>query len=327
MRLEQLEYLAAVSRHGSLRRASEHLHVSQPAVSEAISKLERELGVMLLERHRTGAKVSRAGQALLSPIGEVLDSVDRLRAVAADSPATARSLQLGAASTGAATLAVAAVGDLQSQHPTAVVEIRDLPQPELHLELAAGTVDLGLADLLDGEQAPGSAVDTRLLTGSVVAVIRARDALAEPASIAAGRLRRERVIGVRPGDVMQRFAQRLFDAGAPAQWHFAGSADTAKRMVAAGVGVALLPDYCVYGDPLERSGAIVARPVVGDRTTVTMVAQQRREPDPQPLVDDMVEHLLRRAGEAGRSSATFVLPVVREPRRWQPTVVRVDGSG
>ena len=42
MRLEQLEYLAAVTQHGSLRRASEHLHLSQPALSEAIRNLERD---------------------------------------------------------------------------------------------------------------------------------------------------------------------------------------------------------------------------------------------------------------------------------------------
>ena len=48
MRLEQLEYLAAVVQHGSLRRASEHLHISQPALSEGVGKLERELGVTLL---------------------------------------------------------------------------------------------------------------------------------------------------------------------------------------------------------------------------------------------------------------------------------------
>ena len=36
MRIEQLEYLAAVTQHGSLRRASESLHISQPALSEAV---------------------------------------------------------------------------------------------------------------------------------------------------------------------------------------------------------------------------------------------------------------------------------------------------
>src|SRR6186713_1933819 len=65
VRIEQLEYVAAVTQHGSLRRASEQLHISQPALSEAIAKLERELGVTLLDRRRSGARISREGTELL----------------------------------------------------------------------------------------------------------------------------------------------------------------------------------------------------------------------------------------------------------------------
>src|SRR4051812_12359219 len=65
VRLEQLEYLAAVTRHGSLRRASEELHVSQPALSESLRNLERELGVTLLDRRRTGARINTQGRELL----------------------------------------------------------------------------------------------------------------------------------------------------------------------------------------------------------------------------------------------------------------------
>ena len=78
MRIEQLQYVAAVTQYGSLRRASEHLHISQPALSEAMTKLEKELGVTLLDRHRSGARISVAGRELLQPIVEVLESVERL---------------------------------------------------------------------------------------------------------------------------------------------------------------------------------------------------------------------------------------------------------
>ena len=75
MRIEQLEYIAAVTEHGSLRRAGERLHVSQPALSEAVAKLERELGVTLLDRRRSGARISRRGADLLQPMIDVLDAV------------------------------------------------------------------------------------------------------------------------------------------------------------------------------------------------------------------------------------------------------------
>ncbi len=74
MRIEQLEYLAAVTQHGSLRRASERIHLSQPALSESVTKLERELKVTLLDRRRTGARISREVRelhaALLARAGE-----------------------------------------------------------------------------------------------------------------------------------------------------------------------------------------------------------------------------------------------------------------
>ena len=102
MRIEQLEYIAAVTKYGSLRRASEQLHVSQPAVSEGIRKLERELGVTLLDRTRSGSKISLAGRELIQPIVDVLESVGRLHAAAGDQLATRRLVRVGTVNDGTA---------------------------------------------------------------------------------------------------------------------------------------------------------------------------------------------------------------------------------
>src|ERR1700722_13422718 len=142
MRIEQLEYITAVSRHGSLRRASEELHVSQPALSEAIRNLERELGVTLLDRHRSGAKISLAGRELLQPMADVLESVARLRAAAGDRLVTRRLLRIGTVNAGTAALVLPAMRSFQDQCPASTVEIRTLQQGEIEACLAAGTLDL-----------------------------------------------------------------------------------------------------------------------------------------------------------------------------------------
>ena len=82
MRIEQLRYLTAVEEHGTLRRAGERLPLSQPALVEALTKLERELGMRLLDRERTGTRISDGGRHLLPQVREVLDAVDRLRLLA-----------------------------------------------------------------------------------------------------------------------------------------------------------------------------------------------------------------------------------------------------
>jgi DNA-binding transcriptional LysR family regulator len=296
MRIEQLEYLLAVNRHGSLRQASEHLHVSQPALSEAISKLERELGVTLLDRHRSGARISHAGRELLEPVSDVLDSVARLRAAAGDHLASRRLLRVGTVNAGTVTLLLPALRAFQAERPSSTVEILNLQQDDIYLRSAEGTLDIGLVNLLEGDDVPPELEHVPLVAGRPVAVIPAAHPLAARPVVNAADLRSHPFVGMRAGYLMHRFAHRLFGSDLPSEWYSADGAEMGKIMVAQGVGVALLPDYSVIGDPLERAGLIVQRPVADDRTVITMAAVwSRRSRTPAP-VRDMIRHLRLSAG-------------------------------
>src|SRR5690349_24404349 len=63
--IRQLRYFAAVAEHGSVSRAAVELHLSQSALSEALRKLEVELGAELLHRTSRGVRPTAAGEALL----------------------------------------------------------------------------------------------------------------------------------------------------------------------------------------------------------------------------------------------------------------------
>ena len=123
MRIEQLEYLAAVTEHGSLRRASEAMHISQPALSEAVTKLEKELGATLLDRRRTGSRISRQGLDLLQNMTEVLEAVDRLRQAAGQQSARRRDLRIGTVNTASSSLLAPALRDLHARHGSGGVEV------------------------------------------------------------------------------------------------------------------------------------------------------------------------------------------------------------
>jgi DNA-binding transcriptional LysR family regulator len=295
MRIEQLEYLAAVTRYGSLRRASEQLHLSQPALSEAIRKLERELGVTLLDRHRSGARISLAGRELLQPIVDVLESVARLKAAAGDQLATRRVLRIGTVNAATASLVLPAVRAFQAAQSRVAVEVRNLRQDEIHVSLAEGTLDLGLVNLLDGDDVPPDLEPTPLLVGRPAAVLPAGHRLAAQATVSADDLRGERFVAMRAGYLMYRFAHRLFGADLPAAWHSTDGAEMGKMMVAEGIGLTVLPDYSVLGDPLERAGLIVTRPLAGDTTVVTMTALHRRQARVLPAVLQVLGHLREQA--------------------------------
>ncbi|MCC6237918.1 MAG: LysR family transcriptional regulator [Dehalococcoidia bacterium] len=78
-RLSQLAYLREVERSGSLTAAAERLGVSQPALSQSLSDLERRLGVALFERAGRRRVLTEAGREAVVAASEVFERLDMLR--------------------------------------------------------------------------------------------------------------------------------------------------------------------------------------------------------------------------------------------------------
>src|ERR1700738_3030389 len=72
MELRELSAFVAVVEEGGMSAAARRLHVSQSALSQTVSALERELGVMLLERTSTGVRPTEAGTTLFAEARAVL---------------------------------------------------------------------------------------------------------------------------------------------------------------------------------------------------------------------------------------------------------------
>lgn len=304
MRIEQLEYLAAVTQHGSLRRASEKLHLSQPALSEAITKLERELQATLLDRRRSGARISREGRELLPYMTEVLAAVDRLRNAAGDQRTDTRVIRIGTVHAATSTLLVPAVRAFQQRHPGTTVEVLTLQQAQIDEALAEGTLDLGLVNVLDGDDPPIGLDGIDLLHGRPVAVLPAGHPLTARTQVTIDELRQERFVMMRAGYVMHRYVHRAFGPDVPPAAHSTDGAEMGKALVAEGVGVTILPDYSVLGDPLHRVGMIESRPITGNQTFVTLQLRQRKTLQ-QPLpVRELHNALAARAAEYRSASAS-----------------------
>src|SRR5882724_3561144 len=77
MELRELAAFVAVAEEGGMSAASRRLHISQPALSQTVSSLERQLGVKLLERSSTGVRPTEAGAALLSEARAILARHDQ----------------------------------------------------------------------------------------------------------------------------------------------------------------------------------------------------------------------------------------------------------
>lgn len=96
MSLAQLQYFVAIAEEGSVGRAAERLHISQPPLSRQLRSLEDELGAPLFERTPRGVRLLPAGAALLGRARRILADVDALApAVRRHSSEAEESLDLG----------------------------------------------------------------------------------------------------------------------------------------------------------------------------------------------------------------------------------------
>ncbi|WP_197495686.1 LysR family transcriptional regulator [Acidihalobacter yilgarnensis] len=77
--LRQLRYLLAIAEVGHVGRATQRVHISQPALSQQLCKLERELGVSLFTRHHRGVSPTEAGLVMLEHARRILEQVDQAR--------------------------------------------------------------------------------------------------------------------------------------------------------------------------------------------------------------------------------------------------------
>ncbi len=276
MRSEQLEYVAAIARHGSFRRAAEELHISQPALSATVRNLERELGVDLLERGRGGAQVSAEGRELLAHITDAIDAVDKLRRAASQQHAASRMVRVGTVNAATVTLLTAAAAQFRALHPNTQVEVVSAQQDAIHTWLREGSLDLGLVTCMAADDTPPDLDTVRIMSGRAVACISPDSPLCKLEGISIDELLTEPLILMRAGYLMHRYVHRLLDGRNPDISYTTDGAEMGKLMVAEGLGATVLPDFSVIGDPLLRRGAIAWRPLHGDSSEVQLAIQRRR---------------------------------------------------
>jgi DNA-binding transcriptional LysR family regulator len=79
MEIRQLRHFVAAAEAGNLRKASEKIHISHPALSMSIKNLEADLGVVLLNKNRRGVQMTVAGEQFLKSAHALLRQIDVMR--------------------------------------------------------------------------------------------------------------------------------------------------------------------------------------------------------------------------------------------------------
>ena len=127
---DQLRYFVAVAEEGQITRAAEKLYIAQPALSQAISQLEGELGLQLLERHPRGVRLTPSGEAFLEKARAVVATERDVKLIAQSLARAARgAVEVGFIGPPPTMTAPDLFTAFAGAHPEAEVTFRELPFP------------------------------------------------------------------------------------------------------------------------------------------------------------------------------------------------------
>lgn len=146
MDLRQLELFVALAEELHFHRAAERVHISQPALSQHIKRLERKLGVVLFERTHRRVEITDAGTELLAGARDLLarsralESKLRRRATG-----LAGTVKMGVGCVGMLTLAPRIAKAVHDEYPDITLELAERNGGDLIQQVREGQVDLALA--------------------------------------------------------------------------------------------------------------------------------------------------------------------------------------
>ncbi len=286
MDLRQLEFFLEVARRSSFTQAARALGVAQPAISQSIARLEAELAVELFARNGRSVRLTEAGSRLVRHAERIMGDVATAKQEFAQLRGmVAGRLTVGATPTVATHLLPRVLAAYRQQHPHVEVILREGGASVLVMMLARAAVDLAIVVLPVDDPA---LVTTPLFTEPLLLAVAEDSAIAQVAKNNPISLR----IAANEPFILYRVSYHLRSAtldGCRAvgfEPHVAlegGEMETVLRMVAAGLGVSLVPQLAIEGTP--RPG-IVALPLAEPRLERTVGVAHRHD------------HPLSLAGEA-----------------------------
>jgi len=176
MELRELSAFVAVVEEGGLSAAARRLHVSQPALSQTISGLERELRMKLLVRSSTGTRPTEAGVTLLAEARAVLTRYQQAERTMARLTGEGEGiLRLGIPLEFPFSVLQPAMAELAEACPDTKVQARHLSTAQQLAALRAGELDVGLLR----ERPGGEQFDAMLVTREELGVLLSADQAAE----------------------------------------------------------------------------------------------------------------------------------------------------
>lgn len=266
MNLRDLRYLVAVAEHRHFGRAAAACFVSQPTLSTQLKKLEQTLGVTLIERTNRQVMLTPVGETIVQQAQRVLGEVDRLVGVAEEHrDPLGGDFRLGIIPTVAPYLLPRILGPMRAALPNLKIQLTEAQTVIVTRMLREGELDAVILALPLGEENIAEAV---LYEEPFYLAVSQRHAKANEQSVSVTALDNEQVLLLEDGHCLRDQALEVCKShNAVENTNFrATSLETLRQMVAANIGVTLMPELAVTGQAAGVNYIPFAGPTPPSRT-------------------------------------------------------------
>lgn len=272
--LSDLRAFVAVADLGSFRAAAQTLHLSQPALSRRVDKLEQALGFRLLERTTRKVDLSAMGRHFIPKARHVLSELDSaLLGMTELSDRLRGQLCVACIPSAVGNFVASAIKALQVQYPRIRVQLLDQPAPDILLSVARAEADFGISYL--GTQEPDLEF-AALVNEDFVLACPPDHALACQASVTWAQLAAYDGLTLAPGSGNRMLMdQALAGLSARPRWNCeVRHVPALISLIEAGVGIGAVPRFAL---PLTaQPGGLVSIPLHEPTVTRTIGIVTRR---------------------------------------------------
>ncbi|WP_174731989.1 LysR family transcriptional regulator [Mesobacillus harenae] len=298
MRIEQLEYLVAISRSGSFSEAAAEHHITQPTISQAINSLEVELETKIFHRSRKGAEATTEGKIVIKKAHEILSKLNELKEdIKLHSESLTGSLKLAMVPSACSALLPKTLANFKAKYPLVHIEIIEEGSQHVNKDVLVGNVDFGVIAIQSGTWNEDASLHFEELIASEVKVCVGKSIkLENQGSITLSEIIKQPIIMFKSGYNMSNFMINLLsDYGNLNILFTSDNTEIAKKVIVEGVAIGFFTELSLKNDPYLLNGDLIALDIKDYKRKITLGLIRSKNKHFSKAAEEFVKELIQQA--------------------------------
>lgn len=265
MRIEQFLYITEIAKTGSIATTAERLYVTSPGISLAISSLEKELGVKIFERSRTGLEPTETGKKIIIKAQKILNCIEEFKHEAKiDSSEIEGHLSISSDPAICRSIMPKTSAELKLKFPRITLQIKESPTSQVRKDVLNGDADIGLVFYPSSSREENQLLaTTHIIDSFMMLCFRKNSELASKEVLTMMDIDNYPIAANLNENDRKHHSQVFGKHNKLNILVQSQNSETKKYFISQGLAVGFEPELIIKSDPFYQGDEILAKPVLG----------------------------------------------------------------